>query len=262
MKVVCTTCCYRGLPSDELTETLQGAPQAGYRYIDVHFVTLSDDRDAAHAYGEEVRESCLAHSLEPVGIYCEGFGGRDAAHLEQQMQRIRRRISFAMGLGVDRVVGSGAHPRGDGPLANVIACLHALEDTITGTPIKIGVEPHAGSVIEQISDYDAIFSEIDHPQICICPDIGHFHAAGVDVYRLLEQYPARIYHTHIKDHRGRQSVGIGRGEIDISRFIRTLAQLGYDGCLAVELEHLDKEHTQQYVTEARVRLEQELGSLG
>lgn len=262
MKVVCTTCCYRGLPRDEVTETLEGASQAGYRYIDIHFITLPDGLDAARVFGAQVRERCLTHRLEPIGIYCEGFGGRDAAHLEQQLQRIQRRISFALGLGVDRVVGTGAHRRGEGPLGNVIACLRSLEEAINGTPIKIGVEPHAGSVIEQVSDYDTIFAAIDHPQIGICPDIGHFHAAGVDVYRLLERYPDRIYHTHIKDHRGHQSVGLGRGEIDIARFVRTLNQLGYDGCLAVELEHRDKENTQQYVTEARTYLEKVLAELG
>jgi sugar phosphate isomerase/epimerase len=261
VKVVCTTCCYRGLERDELTETLQGAPKAGYRYVDVHRVPVPEQPDAARAYGAEVRAQCLAASLDLVGIHCVGFGGRDAAHLEAQIARITSQIAFCQGLGGVTVVSTGAHRRGEGPLANVIECLHRLEPVIEGTPIKIGLEPHYRNVVEQAEDYDTIFAEIDHPQIGICPDIGHFYASGVDVYRLLDRYADRIFHTHIKDHIGTQSVGIGHGEIDIARFVRALAEIGYDGSLAVELEHRDKENTQRYVEEARVLLDGILADL-
>jgi sugar phosphate isomerase/epimerase len=249
------------LERDELTETLEGAVKAGYRYIDVHRVPVPEEPVAARAYGEEVRAQCLAAGLDPVGIHCVGFGGRDAAHLDAQTARITTQISFCLGLGGVTVVSTGAHRRGEGPLANVIECLHRLEPVIEGTPIRIGLEPHYRNVIEQAEDYDAIFAEIDHPQIGLCPDIGHFHASGVDVYDLLKRYAKRIFHTHIKDHIGTQSVGIGHGEIDIPRFVRALAEIGYDGSLAVELEHKDKENTQRYVHEARVLLDHALSAV-
>jgi sugar phosphate isomerase/epimerase len=261
VKVVCTTCCYRGLERDELTETLEGAPQAGYTYIDVHRVPVPEEPEAARAYGQEVRAQCLASGLDPVGIHCVGFGGRDVAHLEAQTKRIATQIAFCLGLGGTTVVSTGAHRRGEGPLENVIECLRRLEPVIEGTPIKIGLEPHYRNVVEQAEDYDAIFAAIGHPQIGLCPDIGHFHASGVDVYDLLDRYAKRIFHTHVKDHIGTQSVGIGHGEIDIPRFVRALAEIGYDGCLAVELEHKDKEHTQRYVEEARVLLDRALSAV-
>ena len=261
MKVVCTTCCYRDLQRHELDETLAGAPAAGYRYIDVHKFALPADPAAARTAGAEVRATCLAGGLEPVGIYCAGFGGRDEAHLAAQVDQITRQLAFAQGLGVDRVVSSGAHRRGEGPFANVLECLRRLEPALAGTNLTLGVEPHYRSVIEQESDFDTICAEFPNPQIGICPDIGHFYSAGVDVYRLLAKYPHRIVHTHIKDHIGTQSVGIGRGEIDVARFVRALAEIGFAGCLALELEHLDKEHTQQYVYEARVFLEGVLATL-
>lgn len=261
MKVVCTTCCYRGLERDELTATLEGAPKAGYRYIDVHRVTIPEEPDAARAYGAEVRASCLASGLEPVGIHCVGFGGRDEEHLTAQTKRITTQIAFCQGLGGTTVVSTGAHKRGEGSLANVIECLHRLERVIDGTSIKIGLEPHYKNVIELAEDYDAIFAEIDHPQIGLCPDIGHFHSSSVDVYRLLDTYAGRIYQAHIKDHVGTQSVGIGRGEVDVTGFVRALHRIGYEGSLSVELEHKDKENTQQYVEEARVLLDRALAGL-
>jgi sugar phosphate isomerase/epimerase len=261
VKVVCTTCCYRGLEQDELTGTLEGAPKAGHRYIDVHRVTIPEEPEAARAYGAEVRTQCVASGLEPVGIHCVGFGGRDEEHLAAQVKRITTQIAFCQGLGGETVVSTGAHKRGEGPIANVVECLRRLEPVLAGTPIKIGLEPHHRNVIEQIEDYDAIFAEIDNPQIGLCPDIGHFHASGVDVYRLLDKYAGRIFQTHIKDHVGTQSVGIGHGEIDIARFVRALHEIGYDGCLSVELEHKDKENTQRYVEEARVLLDGILAKL-
>ncbi len=261
MKVVCTTCCYRGLSRDELTETLAGAPRAGYRYIDVHELPIPDERHQAWQHGKEIRGQCLAHGLEPVGVHAPGFGGRDAKQLEEQVRAITTKIAFCQGLGGDRVVATGANSRGTAPLSNVVECLRQLVPVIEGTTIKIGVEPHYGNVIEQMHDYDVILGELDHPQIGVCPDIGHFYASGVDTYRLLDRYADRVVYTHIKDHVGLQSVGIGRGEIDIGRFVRTLGELGYDGCLGVELEHEDKDNTQLYAAEARSYLEGALAAL-
>ena len=68
MRVVCTTCCYRDLNRDELTETLDGAPLAGYRYIDVHELPIPEEPERAREHGKEIREQCLAHGLEPVGV--------------------------------------------------------------------------------------------------------------------------------------------------------------------------------------------------
>jgi sugar phosphate isomerase/epimerase len=261
MKVVCTTCCYRGLGRDELTETLDGAPRAGYRYIDVHELDLPDDNDAARRRGEEVRRRCLARGLEPVAVHAAGLGGRDAQQLDEQVRAITVKIAFCDGLGADRVVSTGANRRGDAPLANVIECLERLLPALERTPIKIGIEPHHGNVIERLEDYEQILTALDHPEIGICPDIGHFHASGVDVYRLLAEHGERVVYTHIKDHIGPQSVGIGRGEIDVARFVKTLFERGYDGSLGIELEHEDKENTQLYAAEARSYLDGVLATL-
>lgn len=262
MKVVCTTCCYRGVGRGELDETIRGASAAGYRYIDVHEMSaVPRAAEAAEEYGRQVRRSCLNQGLEPVGTYSSGFGGRDRSHLEQRVGALTAEIAFCQGLGGDRVVGTGAHRRGDGSVANVIECLRRVEPVLAGTAIKIGIEPHYGNVIEQREDYEAIFEKIDNDQIGVCPDIGHFYSACVDVYRFIREFQDRIVHVHLKDHIGTQSVGIGHGEIDIAGFVGALNDVGYDGCLAVELEHRDKENTQRYVVEARAFLERLLDGL-
>ena len=107
-----------------------------------------------------------------------------------------------------------------------------------------------GSQIRDAEDYDEILSRVDSDQIGITVDTGHFHTAGVDVVDLICRYPDRIWNVHLKDHVGAQSVPIGAGEIDLPGLIAVLAEVNYDGFLALELEVQDPENAPRYVEEA------------
>jgi inosose dehydratase len=77
-------------------------------------------------------------------------------------------------------------------------------------------------------------------RIGLCIDIGHTVRAGGDPSRAAEQFADRLFDVHIKDvseaaAKGR-TVEIGRGVIDIPRFLRTMKKIGYSGNLAFEYE--------------------------
>jgi inosose dehydratase len=77
-------------------------------------------------------------------------------------------------------------------------------------------------------------------RIGLCIDIGHTVRAGGDPSRAAEQFADRLFDVHIKDVSAATAKGhtveIGRGVIDIPRFLRTMKKIGYRGNLAFEYE--------------------------
>jgi sugar phosphate isomerase/epimerase len=145
-------------------------------------------------------------------------------------------------------------PRRDGGLEPTIAGIKALLPLVEHLPVRLALEPHFGSQIQEIDDYAAIFDQIESPKVGITLDSGHFHAAGVDWKHLIHRFPERIYNFHVKDHIGTQSVPLGAGEIDLRGYIEELHGINYQGALAVELEVVDPENLPRYCSEAFIYL--------
>jgi len=88
------------------------------------------------------------------------------------------------------------------------------------------------------SAYEKI-GELDR-RIGLCIDIGHTQRAGIDPSESAEMYADRLLDVHIKDVSAASKEGgtveIGRGVIDIPRFLRTLLRLNYKGTVSFEFE--------------------------
>lgn len=100
---------------------------------------------------------------------------------------------------------------------------HGPEDKLYPTP---------GSVYEKIKGLDR--------RIGLGLDIGHSMRSGVDPSEAVSRYFDRVLDVHMKDVTAAAKEGtaveVGRGVIDIPRFVRTVVKLGYAGCLAFEYE--------------------------
>lgn len=94
------------------------------------------------------------------------------------------------------------------------------------------VYPSPESIYDKIKDLD--------PRIGICMDIGHTQRIGVDPSESAKKYFSRLLDIHIKDvskaTKEGETVEVGRGVIDIPKFLKTLIDLGYDGILSFEYE--------------------------
>jgi inosose dehydratase len=77
-------------------------------------------------------------------------------------------------------------------------------------------------------------------RIGMCMDIGHTMRIGEDPADAAKLYIDRLYDVHIKDVSAAvkegKTVEIGRGVIDIPKFVRVLLKLNYKGVLALEYE--------------------------
>ncbi|MCE5249653.1 sugar phosphate isomerase/epimerase [bacterium] len=92
--------------------------------------------------------------------------------------------------------------------------------------------PTPESVYEKIKGLD--------PRIGLCIDIGHTQRSGVDPSEAAVKYADRLLDVHIKDvsaaSKEGSTVEIGRGVIDIPKFLRTLLKIKYSGVAALEYE--------------------------
>ena len=53
--------------------------------------------------------------------------------------------------------------------------------------MRVALEPHYRSQYQDAEDFDFLFQRLDHPQLGITVDTGHFHAAGVDTRALIRE---------------------------------------------------------------------------
>lgn len=262
MKICVATVSYRGWRGDELEETIRYASSAGYNFVEVQYVqnNLFDKMVRQGTRGiEKLSKMLKAGGLKPVAIYCPAFGGLTDEEAHSSANLISKFIDAAVQLGC-KVIVSTDGPRRDGGIDRIIMTLKDLEEKIEKSGLRIGLEPHYQNRIEQIEDYDAIFEKIEIETIGICIDTGHFHSANVDVPKLIAKYPNRIYHVHIKDHKGLKPVPFGMGETDNLGCLRALKEIGYEGYISVELEvayglEIRKEDTPRYVRDARIYVE-------
>ena len=77
-------------------------------------------------------------------------------------------------------------------------------------------------------------------RIGFCHDIGHTQRLGVDPAASTEKVADRLHDVHIKDVTGPTAKDhgceIGRGVIDIPKFLRTLVKIKYAGVVSFEYE--------------------------
>ena len=94
------------------------------------------------------------------------------------------------------------------------------------------VYPSPTTAYEKVKNLD--------PRVGLCIDIGHTQRIGEDPSELAEKYQDRLFDVHLKDVTTSTGEGValevGRGIIDIPRFLRTLEKINYGGVVAFEYE--------------------------
>jgi sugar phosphate isomerase/epimerase len=92
--------------------------------------------------------------------------------------------------------------------------------------------PNATDVINHIKDMD--------PRIGICLDIGHTTRDGQDPGVDAKRYSKRLFDIHIKDvdkaAKDGTTIEMGRGIINIPKFVDTLRKIKYTGMCSLEFE--------------------------
>jgi 3-oxoisoapionate decarboxylase len=116
--------------------------------------------------------------------------------------------------------------------------------------IKLAAENHG--------DYTAkemlwLVEAVGSPYFGVNFDTGNFVRLLDDPVRAMEKLATYVFATHIKDLKVRReaspaqwfffsSTPVGEGLVDIDQIVRLLVEAGYDGLLAVEIDHLHPDY--------------------
>jgi sugar phosphate isomerase/epimerase len=132
--------------------------------------------------------------------------------------------------------------------------------------VKFGLEVHPTEIAYDIVTFERALEAVDgHPAFGINFDPSHLVHQFIDPVAMIDTFPDRIFHVHVKDSRvqltGRSSilashlnfgdprrgwdfVSPGRGDVMWDPIIRALNRAGYDGPLSIEWEDsgMDREY--------------------
>jgi len=202
-----------------LDETLAMTRKVGLKYICFKSFHLALDSTPAQI------EAVVA-KVKKAGLTLYG-GGVIGMKKEDQ---VHQAFDYAKAAGMRVIIGAPAPEM-----------LPLIEKKVKQYDIKVAIHNHGPGdkffptpavALEQIKDLDK--------RIGMCHDIGHTKRYGDDPIAETQLCADRLHDVHIKDVSAATKEGtgveIGRGIIDIPRFVRTLVRMKYAGIVSFEYE--------------------------
>lgn len=148
----------------------------------------------------------------------------------QNEEEVYRTFSYAKAAGMKVIVGVPNHELLD--LVNKKVQEFDIQLAIHNHGPGDKLYPTPESAYQKIRNLD--------PRIGLCLDIGHTQRSGIDPSASAEKFADRLYDVHIKDVTAASKEGrpveVGRGVIDIPKFLRTLLKLNYKRIVSFEYE--------------------------
>ncbi|MBN1559174.1 sugar phosphate isomerase/epimerase [candidate division KSB1 bacterium] len=182
--------------------------------------------DADESQIDKVKQKVMAAGLDLYG------GGVIYMQNEQQVHQAFR---YAKAAGMRVIIGVPNHD-----------LLDLVEEKVKESDIVLAIHNHGpgdelyptpASAFEKIADRDS--------RMGLCLDIGHAQRVGLDPAEELIKFKERVHDIHIKDVSKATAEGhtveIGRGVIDIPKFVKTLVEHSYQGIVSLEYEKDSKD---------------------
>ncbi len=202
-----------------LEDTLKMTKRLGLERIafkDFHLPLESTD--------EEIET--VAEKTRTAGLDLYGCG---VVYMKNE-QEVERAFHYAQTSGMKIIIGVPNHELLD--MVNKMVGKHDIKVAIHNHGPGDKLYPSPESAYVRIKNLD--------PRIGLCIDIGHTQRCGVDPSDSAQKFADRLLDVHIKDvtsaTREGGTIEIGRGVIDIPKFLRTLIKLDYKGSVSFEFE--------------------------
>jgi len=202
-----------------LNETIAMTVRLGLKRI-----AFKDFHLALNSSPEAIREA--AAKTREAGLAAYGCG---VVYMRNEAE-VSQAFEYAKTAGMEMIIGVPNHD-----------LLPLVEKKVTEYSLKIAIHNHGpGDKVypSAATAYDLI-RDLD-PRIGLCIDIGHTQRLGEDPSEIFTKYAKRVHDIHIKDVSASAAQGttveIGRGVIDIPKFLRAVIKTGYAGTLALEYE--------------------------
>ena len=192
--------------------------------------------DLRKVKGRDIQRLCADHGLTIVGLHLGAIMTPSEERRRVLTDYAKLAVDVAGEIGCKTIVEGGPDRGTVQPFKPFLKSLEELAAYVDGTDVRIALENHYGNWLQGIEDYEHVFDYVNHPNIGMTLDTGHFTSAEVDPQRVAEKFTAKVFHVHIKDHIGRESVELGKGATNNRGVASVLKAAGYKGYFSQELE--------------------------
>ena len=153
--------------------------------------------------------------------------------------KARQAFDFAKAMGI---VSLSANPQKNKKTFDL------LDKLVAEYGVAIAIHNHGpGALYDKISDVETMVKD-RHPLIGACVDTGHFLRSDEDPVEAIQRLGKRVFGVHLKDVLTVTKGGkkqklfkiLGEGNLDVAGCLKSLRQLKYDKCLALEYEENPK----------------------
>jgi len=230
-------------------------------YTRLELVCLGEGKhvDITQWDATRLRGACEAHGIELIALYTKPVDVHADDRFRASLEYIKHAIDVAAEIPCGRIVFSPLLPREGYDYGRLAEGCRELAGYIGERDVTICLENHHEWPMSYTADYAKLFELIDDPRIGITIDTGHFTSSKVDMIDLIDQFPERIRHLHLKERRGTEHVPFGEGETDMPAVIERLREIGFDGYASVELESLPPDEIARQLGATREYCERVLG---
>jgi inosose dehydratase len=202
-----------------LEDTLAMTKRVGLKYICFKSMHLPLDSTPA-----QIRDT--VQKVKDAGLNLYGGGVISMKNDDQ----VNQAFDYAKAAGMKVIIAAPSYDM-----------LPLIDKKVKQYDIKVAIHNHGPGdetfptpavVLEHIKNLDK--------RIGMCHDIGHTKRYGSDPIAETKLCSDRLHDVHIKDvsaaNKDGHAVEIGRGVIDIPRFLKTLMKMEYDGKVSFEYE--------------------------
>lgn len=207
---------FREFPLDETLKMTQRLGLERVAFKSFHLPLESTD--------EEIK--AIAEKTRAAGLDLYGCG---VVYMQSEGE-VEQAFHYAQTAGMKVIIG--APDPGLLKMVNKMVNIFGIKMAIHNHGPEDESYPTPESAFVKIKDLD--------PRVGLCIDIGHTQRAGIDPSESAERFADRLIDVHIKDvtasTKAGQTIEIGRGVIDIPKFLKTLIMLDYKGSVSFEFE--------------------------
>ena len=210
--------------------------------FDIHYLCVKNFHlpfDSTPAQIAEFKKKCADRGVTPYGAGPIGMDTPEAA---------KKYFDYAAAIGVKVLVGVPGEKKEIGGKMKTVSCRRMCEvcaDLAAEYKIRFAIHNHGHNPKTGNPDlYPSVPSTYEYIKdlneyMGFCMDIAYTHADGFNVPEIVRTYSKRIFDGHLRNidpgNNGSAGVSAPNGVIDYRPIFAALRDVGYDGCLGLEL---------------------------
>jgi hypothetical protein len=169
VELAIATICTDGFGNHHHEPAFRLIPGMGYRNVEFNlwYADL-----ITPSYIRSIRQRCYETGLTPISLQGSSFGAEGGSGVIKDLSHKMVLLDGCKDLGCRVVKCTGSRRDTNGGIKAVIEVCKELAPVAEAMDMLVVLENHANNVLENIGDYEEIFSAIDSPNIGMCADLA------------------------------------------------------------------------------------------